>query len=246
MPLYLNENVTEQDYDALYEINHLAFTPGGLDLGLFPGGLDPATRAENVQRMVAMRGFGTPTVRTAKVVDDQTGEICAWASMRIFDGPPFMSKEKSDVRFPHVSDDLRPFLEWFTNLKNDRRREMVELQVPGPYGCMSFYDFSSPRLRRPSYAGLDLSTLATNPARQRQGAASLLLKWVVGNIDAMGGRGALSASPTAVQYGLYEKFGFRAIDNYTYGDAERFPNAKPVTMVMMVRDRTSAPVSEVL
>ena len=136
MPLYLSENVTEDDYDALYVINHRAFEAGDIVMGLFPGGLDPSMRAENVQRFVSMRGWGSPTVKAAKVVDDQTGEICAFASLRLFDGPPFTSTEKSDVRYPHIGDDLRPFLEWVANSKNDRRREMKELQVPGPYGCV--------------------------------------------------------------------------------------------------------------
>ena len=146
MPLYLSETVTEEDYDALYVINHQAFSAGDLLMGLFPGGLDPSTRAENVQRFASMRGFGSPTVKAAKVVDDQTDEICAFASMRVFEGPPFASNEKSNISYPHVSEDLRPFLEWFVNSKNDRRREMEGLQVPGPYGCTHLPSSCHPHL----------------------------------------------------------------------------------------------------
>ena len=63
---------------------------------------------------------------------------------------------------------------------------------------------------------------------------------MVGNIDSLKATGGLTASVAAVQYGLYERFGFRTIDVHTYGDVERFPNAKPITMTTMVRDRSSA------
>ena len=47
----------------------------------------------------------------------------------------------------------------------------------------------------------------------------------------------LEASRVAVQCGIYEKQGFRAVDEYTYVDKERFPNAKPLTLVIMIREK---------
>ena len=81
--------------------------------------------------------------------------------------------------------------------------------------------------------------MGTDPTRQREGAGTLLMKWAVERLDEKGVRGMLEASRAAVQYGLYEKHGFRAVDSYTYVDTERFPSAKPVSIVTMVRDTKS-------
>ena len=56
-------------------------------------------------------------------------------------------------------------------------------------------------------------------------------------MDSKGIRGMLEAGSAAVQYGIYEKQGFQAVDEYTYVDKERFPTAKPLTLVTMVREK---------
>ena len=85
----------------------------------------------------------------------------------------------------------------------------------------------------------DLQVLATDPVRQREGAGTLLLKWAAEKIDSNGVRGMLEASSIAVQYGVYEKQGFRAVDEHTYVDKQRFSTAKPLTLVTMVREKRS-------
>ena len=82
----------------------------------------------------------------------------------------------------------------------------------------------------------DLQAVGTSPARQREGAATLLLKWAGKRLDSQGLRGMLEASPAAVRYGLYEKHGFRSVDEQTYVDKDTFTNGEPTTMVIMVRD----------
>ena len=137
MPFSLSETVTEQDYDQLFAITQNASLGHSQLPSLFDLGLDdPAVRAANVARWATYRGF--PTIKAAKVVDAETGQIVAFATVKDLAGPPFASATKSDVRIPHVSEEARPLLEWVNNCHNDRRREMAELQVPGRYLCM-FY-----------------------------------------------------------------------------------------------------------
>ena len=83
---------------------------------------------------------------------------------------------------------------------------------------------------------VDLQALGTDPMRQREGAGALLMSWAGEKLDEKGVRGMLEASRAAVQYGLYEKYGFRAVDSFTYVDTERFPDAKPISIVTMIRD----------
>ena len=82
----------------------------------------------------------------------------------------------------------------------------------------------------------DIQALATDPARQREGAATLLLKWAVDLVDKKGSRAMLEASDIAVKYGLYGKYGFRNVDAYYYVDNEHFPDMEGVHLVTMVRD----------
>ena len=55
-------------------------------------------------------------------------------------------------------------------------------------------------------AGIEI--LATDPARQREGAATILVKWATDKFDAKGCRAMLEASKVATQYRMYEKHGF--------------------------------------
>ena len=64
----------------------------------------------------------------------------------------------------------------------------------------------------------------------------MLMNWAVDQLDSKGLRGMLEASVVAARYKLYDKYGFRSIDEHTYADPKRFPNAKPVSLVTMVRD----------
>ena len=87
-----------------------------------------------------------------------------------------------------------------------------------------------------AYSGEDIVALGTHPARRREGAATLLLKWAIDVADDKGSRVYLDASREAVGYGLYEKRGLRAVETHTYVDKKRFPDADPVSLVTMVRD----------
>ena len=84
---------------------------------------------------------------------------------------------------------------------------------------------------------IELQALGTDPARQRQGAATLLMKWVVRISDEKGSRAVVEASKDATNYGLYSKHGFRTIDTYNYVDEEKYPGFGGMYVVTMVRDR---------
>lgn len=239
MTLVVSEQIEEQDYDALFLIQYQAFINEPAFVALYPGGLDLSTRAHNTARFKASLGWTDPQVAAAKVVDNQTGQICAFATMRTYDRNPFFGAKASDIHFPHVEEEKMAWLEWLFNTKNNRRREFKELQRPGSYCCefLHVHLVLSIHCERSSFLSTaDLVALGTHPARRREGAASLLLKWAVAKVDKRGSRAMLEASRVAVQYGLYEKQGFRAIDTHTYVDKEMFPNMDGMSLVTMVRD----------
>ena len=135
MPLIISETIKDTDYDSLFAIDYKAFSDEPVILALFPGGLDPAARAQNVAGFKSELGIEDPNVKVAKVIDDQNGQICAFCVIRIWNENPYFPAKDSNLQFPHVDEDKRPFVEWVFNTKNNRRQEMKALQSPGSYGC---------------------------------------------------------------------------------------------------------------
>lgn len=82
----------------------------------------------------------------------------------------------------------------------------------------------------------DLQALATDPARQREGAATLLVKWAVRICDEKGSRAMVEASKDAAKYGLYSKQGFRTVDTCDYVDELKFPGFEGMYVVTAVRE----------
>ena len=236
MSLVVVEKIGEQDYDSLFYVQYTAFSNEPAILALYPGGLDPSVRAQNVERYKTGLGFTDPNVFAAKVVDDTSGEICAFLTMRVYDKSPFINRNDSDVRFPHVDAKLRPWLEWFFNSKYDRKRQMKALQTPGSCAGLLDQTIIFTRYKGYAYNRADLVALGTHPAHQREGAAALLLKSALNFADKKGLMVYLDASTAAAGYGLYEKRGFRVVDTHTYVDKERFPDAPVITLVTMIRD----------
>ena len=136
MPFSVSTKIEEDDFDPLFVIQFKAFFNEPALRALYPGGLDASARSQNVARFKASLGWTKPNVAVAKVVDDDTGQICAFATMPTYDHNPFAASEDSDIHFPQVDEKIRKSVEWMFNTKNNRRRDFEALQVPGPYCCM--------------------------------------------------------------------------------------------------------------
>ena len=136
MPFTISETISEQDYDRLFEIDYLAFSNEPILLALFPGGLDSSARVQNVAGFKSRLSFGDPRLVAAKAVDEQTGQIVAFATIWMSDNNPFYPGPDSDVHLPFAEPDKRGWVEWVFNTRNGRRRTLKALQVPGPYGRM--------------------------------------------------------------------------------------------------------------
>ena len=133
----ISEHIEEQDFETLFEINYKAFSDQPLLLVLFPGGLNPVSLLPNIARFKAGLRFGDANVVAAKAVDAQTGQIVAFAAIRMSKKNPFLPAEDNDRGFPTFINQ-REWLEAIFNPGGDRRQEIEELQVEGPYGCMYY------------------------------------------------------------------------------------------------------------
>ena len=135
MALIVSEDIAAEDFGSLFAIQYKAFSNQPAIRALYPGGLDDHARSINVTRFIKALGWKESNVAAAKVVDGETGEICAFATMRVYDENPFSDAEDSDVRLPQVDETIRSAVEWVFNAKNDRRRGFEALRVPGSYCC---------------------------------------------------------------------------------------------------------------
>ena len=133
MSFSISEKRAEEDFDPLFVIQYKAFFAEFALREVYRSGLEPCARSQNVTRFKAALVWVKPNVKVAKVVDGDTGQICAFATMPVYDGNPFPSSEESDIHFPQVEEKARAFLEWIRNTKNNRRRRFKGLQITGYY-----------------------------------------------------------------------------------------------------------------
>ncbi|KAF6218267.1 hypothetical protein HO133_006229 [Letharia lupina] len=120
MPFIVSEDIADEDFDSLFAIQYKAFSNQPALKACSPEGLDNPGRSENVARFINVLGWKESNVVAAKVVDDETGEICAFATMRVCDGNPFAGAKDSDIHCPQVDEGMRSAVEWTLNTKNDR------------------------------------------------------------------------------------------------------------------------------
>ena len=214
----LHNDIKDEEWESLIVMSWKSFEFQPEIAIVTPGGLDPAHRTANVS--LFKEGMsGGPIERVNAIIKyEVSGDIVSYMACRVYrgslgfidgDAPP-------SYRLPQVEDDKdREFYEWFLNSNRAIMRELKELQVPLLY----------------------IQRLGTDPAWQRQGAATILLNWAFEFVVNAGlGRCALMASPFAVKTGIYQKFGFRVIHDHTYVDEELFPGKQGVTVVIMVKD----------
>lgn len=135
MPLVLSEQINDTDFEHLFAIQYNAFWKDPVIRAFYPGGLSDSARWDNVEIFIRTLGWRAHNVATAKVVDVQTGEICAFATMRMFDENPFTFAQPPHFEFPHIDEALRPAVEWVLNSKDTRRRTFEALHAPGSYCC---------------------------------------------------------------------------------------------------------------
>lgn len=222
MPLQLIPHTFPTDHVALYTINYRSFADEPAILALSPGGLVPSTLDANVAGFAFGMGLSDPSTASAKVIDTESGAIVAFAVLQVMSSEttassPWTSSEETNISFPHLSDSdgTRDWVEWIFRTKAQRRQGMDALRAAGPWAY--------------------LKALGTVPERQREGAGTLLLQWISGVADAAGTKIMVEAGEAPVRFGLYEKFGFEKIDDYTYVNEKKFTGRKPTTLVTMVR-----------
>lgn len=133
MPFIISENIADEDFESLFAIQYKAFSNQPALKACYPGGHDEPAHSANVARFIKVLGWKDSNVAAAKVVDEETGEICAFATMRVYDENPFPGAKDSEIHLPQVDAGIRRAVEWTFNTKNNRRRGFEALQLPGPY-----------------------------------------------------------------------------------------------------------------
>lgn len=135
MVFIVNDEIQEQDYAALLNIQYLAFSDEPAILALYPGGLDAVAFDQNVLRFKEGLRLKDPQVVIGKAMDKETGQICGFLVARLFEFNPFCGTESSDIHLPDLDSKDGPWVEWLFNRKNNRKKEIKDLQASSSYAC---------------------------------------------------------------------------------------------------------------
>jgi len=158
-----------------------------------------------------------PKVHFLKAVDDESGDIAAFAIWYFFSGPDGVTDWKAYVetgerlRVP-VGCDVEAYRYGWSKIHEKYQEVFGE-------GREHFRKYFPTLLNCPNdvwlIAGLDLGLLATHPGHERRGAGSKLLNWALEQADEKGLECHLEGTPTG--YPLYSRKGF--VDAFGKGNS---------------------------
>lgn len=225
--LVLSTNIEENDWAPLFAIMYKSFEDEPSLKALYPNGTNPTYRSEYAHRfknefLSNTKGTTTTEKFIAKVTNKGSGEIISFVSGSIYDGPLGLlnsdnSKPLPPIKLPMIAGHKeREFYEWCgTARRTALRTEVEDLWVPNVY----------------------IQPLCTDPRWQRRGAASILMNWVIDLARAKKiNRCSLTASPSTIDSGFYEKWGFRVVYQKNLKDNDRFPEMDGKPLVVMISD----------
>ncbi|KAK4240437.1 hypothetical protein C8A03DRAFT_42051 [Achaetomium macrosporum] len=191
---------TATDVDAIVDIYCAAFSDNVMDQLMYPGGVSEDTRrkfaAKVLPRSTSEGGKEESFLCVAEYLPvgspgDAPGEVVAFAKWALYREPRTEEEWKAD-EFKATTDTHGEGCD--PSVINAFIGEMTRKQRDHAKG----------------EAALFLGLIACNPARQRLGAGSALMKWGVDLADSLGLPCRLEASPAG--YALYKKFGFEDFD----------------------------------
>ena len=214
------KDIKDEEWDPLFVWSFKGLTDQPAIAIRFPGGLDPAYRTANVGMLRQTLSSSSEDIANVFAKDKVNGDIVAFIACRIYRGPlgiidGELAQPPPPARLPQIQDDKdRRFYEQSLTTSQAITREIKELHVPLLY----------------------VQILATDPVRQRQGAASTLLQWATQfAVEAKLKRMALTASQFTVKIGFYEQFGFYVAHEHAFVDKEQFPD-REIKSVWMIKD----------
>ncbi|PQE05025.1 hypothetical protein CJF30_00004809 [Rutstroemia sp. NJR-2017a BBW] len=162
MPLTIHP-CSPADFPRVFEIFSLAFGQAHVFVNcMYPSHYTPSGRAVGATRMAEIAA-SDPNTKFIKLVDDETGEMVAWAKWNIYvDTIP----EEKDITGDYwENDEDKQFVQHLTTEFMRKRRAAVE----GERGNL-----------------VSLDILCVDPAHQRRGAGRQLVKWGTKIADDLG------------------------------------------------------------
>jgi GNAT superfamily N-acetyltransferase len=147
------------------------------------------------------QAFTDPHARMIKVVDDESGEIAAFAKWVL---PATDSEHKEDEPLPEWPEgsDKELCQNFFSGLLETKKR----LMGSRAYYCKCRLSATTRYSVSDDNGFVDLEMLATHPKYQKKGAASMLIRWGTELADAADMPAYLDGSPVGVA--LYRRYGW--------------------------------------
>ncbi|KAH8808234.1 acyl-CoA N-acyltransferase [Xylogone sp. PMI_703] len=198
-------------YQAAFASNHFS------NLTFPPATVAPASKAAWLRKRF-LKYFAQPEIRNFKLVEDSTGRLVAWTRWA----------------FPHVFSEQE---------KEERRREAEQkAALPSNERWPEGSNYEACELK---FGGLDvyrqkyvdgenmyhIHFLATDPAYQRKGLGTVLLKHGLDLADAEGRKAYIEATEDGRP--LYLKLGWKDLDRLV---VDAFGGDRPAVNYIMIRD----------
>lgn len=214
--LNLSTQIVERDYETIFILNWKCSKDTPEIAAFFSGGLELASREDNLNSL-KFGVFGGPIERACAKISIHN-DIISYISCRVYRGSQgiLSTNQSPPMKLPRVKNPKdRAFFEWYWSTYEEKVRETKDFQMPMVW----------------------VQTLCTDPVWQCHGAATMLMMWCMDFAKKEGlHRCVLCASPFAAEIGFYEKFGFRKTGLIELVNKTIFPTRMGTSEVVMVKD----------
>ncbi|KAF4630639.1 hypothetical protein G7Y89_g7493 [Cudoniella acicularis] len=209
---------TEEDFFQMAEVRSLAFGTNQVYIDmLFPHHNTPSGRLKLRDRLLKIKEL--PSARFAVVRDSETGKIISQAEWHFY--PKESVGDVMDLAFVEGTEEDKEYARHVVGTFQAKRREAIA-QTSVPL--------------------MLLDSLTTDPAYQRRGAASMLVKWGLEMADSLNGEAYLEAT----EFGkpVYKKLDFKVLGYYVVPVPPKWSNRPPIECYLMRRPAVKKSIVE--
>jgi GNAT superfamily N-acetyltransferase len=228
------QKASAADVPRACEIEAAAYAETPANTVLFPGPFPADMAAKKAERLIT-EIKNDLTVLCLKAVDEETGEIIAFAKWHIYTTPEAAAAAEKVLFFgPGTNQDACYAL--FGGMAKKKK----ELLGNKPHICMflSAADISHFTTYIHRLTTTDLHLLHTDPKHQRRGAASLLVQSGLRRADELNLPVYLESSPVA--HAFYQKQGLNDVENFSIDLSQFGAGKEPHSVPIMMRQPTKA------
>lgn len=211
MPLQLERVTSQSDVSKIVKVHYASFLTSTVMKVIYPEGATQSVTADTEKKFSTALDT-EPSLRLLKAIDDETGDIVAFAKWYIFDTAEAESR-RTDIGHWEMPEDCNAAAaaDFFGQIVEARKTMAGKPHCRKPRTTPSGRRERGSALLMPALTihlhFLVLDILATHPGHWRRGAGVMLVNWGTAEADRLHLPCFLEASPAG--HKLYDSCGFR-------------------------------------